>query len=76
MPAADQPAWLTASLRRIGDRARDARILAGLTQEALAERAEVARGTIQRLEAGLPVGDDTLLRIARALRMSVTDLFT
>jgi transcriptional regulator with XRE-family HTH domain len=40
-----------------------------LSQDELAARARVARGTIQRAEHGLPVKVTTAARLARALRI-------
>lgn len=57
-------------------RLRELRLRAALTQAELAERAQVARTTIVRLEAGDPnVLPTTLRRLARALRCKPTDLW-
>ena len=57
-------------------RLRDLRFRAGLTQADLAERAEVARTTIIRLEQGDPNATPTTLRkLARVLRVKVPELW-
>lgn len=48
-------------------RAEQMRIDAGMTPQELADAAEVARGTITRLEAGENVGPGRLFAIARVL---------
>src|SRR5258705_13791631 len=48
----------------------------GMTQEELAQKAQVARGTIIRAESGAPVNVRTLARLAKALGISVHDLRT
>lgn len=57
-----------------GDRIRRAREYANLTQEKLAERAELGRSTIQRVEAGVGIKYVHLYLIARALDVPVADL--
>lgn len=57
-----------------GVRARRRRL--GLTQEAVAERAEVASRTVQKLEAGeLNATLDVITRIAGALETTPAELF-
>mgnify|MGYP001553466296 CR=1 FL=1 len=51
-------------------RLREAR---ALTQEALAAKCGLSRKTIQRIERGEPVRDETLAFIAGALGVAVTD---
>lgn len=59
-----------------GQRLREARIEAGLTQEALAELCGVDQQMISHWERGLGAPrDPTRPRLARALDMSVHDLF-
>jgi len=62
------PDWLTAWRREVGDRIRQQRRDAGLTQEQLAGLIYVERRTIHRIEAGTvspPL--DRILQIAYAL---------
>lgn len=49
----------------------------GITQEELAEKAGLSRQTIFNLESGRVVttSTKTMLKIARALNVSVTDIF-
>lgn len=57
-------------------RLRALRLRAALTQADLADRAQVARTTIVRLEAGDPnVLPTTLRKLAKALRVKPTDLW-
>jgi len=48
----------------------------GWTQELLAEASGITVRTVQRLEAGNDASLDTLTRVAKALEVSVRDLFT
>ena len=60
-------------------RLRRLRIKSGWTQEALAEKAELAYRHIQRLESlrnPPPAKIDTLWKIARAFRISLSKLLT
>jgi transcriptional regulator with XRE-family HTH domain len=53
---------------------RKHRVLAGLTQGALAERAEISVRTIENLERGVSQPHrSTMLRLARALRLSTDE---
>lgn len=70
----DQPEWIRAACQQQGDRIRQAREHANLSQETLADRAELGRSTVQRIEAGTGIKYVHLLRIARALDMPLTDL--
>jgi transcriptional regulator with XRE-family HTH domain len=59
----------------LGETIRSERIKAGLSQEQLAEKANVARnyiGNIERAEYKVTV--ETLARIAKALKVKVRDL--
>lgn len=49
----------------------------GLSQDQLAEKAEVARTVISQLENGSRkvIKSDTMLKLAAALECSVTDIF-
>ncbi len=63
-------------MRRLGRRIRALRIEAGLTQEAAAERARLDYKHLQAIEAGQSnVTVASLVGIAKALRVSVADLF-
>ncbi|MFJ9374454.1 helix-turn-helix transcriptional regulator [Streptomyces sp. NPDC101455] len=70
----DQPEWIRLACQRQGVRIREAREHANLTQEKLAERAQMSRSTIQRVEAGEGIKLTHLLLIARALEMRLVDL--
>ena len=60
----------------LGNRLKEARALHGLTQAALAERAEVSRKTINTVENGVFVPSVLLaLTLARTLGTAVEDLF-
>lgn len=60
----------------LGARIRELRGAAGLTQEALAERAGSKVETISRIETAASVPDlDSLVRLARALGLPVHALF-
>jgi transcriptional regulator with XRE-family HTH domain len=62
-------------LRAVGAQLRDARRAAGLTQEALAEAADLAPRTIQKIEAGqITVLITTLRRLRRVIGCSFTVL--
>jgi transcriptional regulator with XRE-family HTH domain len=71
----DDDAWLLEERRAIGDRIRVIRIRQNRTQESVFLAAQVGRKTYQDVEAGLvDARISTLLRIARALGVHVTDL--
>jgi transcriptional regulator with XRE-family HTH domain len=53
--------------RELGTRVRRARRAAGLTQQQLADLANVSVGTIKNLESGAGSTVATLMRVARAL---------
>ena len=62
-------------LERIGANIRRERVRAALTQERLAERADLNIRTLQKIEAGeLNILVTTLLRIQRALHWSCEEL--
>ncbi|MFG3488577.1 helix-turn-helix domain-containing protein [Streptomyces sp. NPDC047972] len=74
MPA-DQPEWITSAQQALGRQIRDARMYADLTQEELAQRAEIDRSTIQRIEGGQNDAKFShLLRVARVLDVPTRDL--
>jgi transcriptional regulator with XRE-family HTH domain len=54
-------------LRAIGSSLRDRRVRAGLTQEDLAQQADVSLGALQNLEHGKGSSVRTLLRVTRFL---------
>jgi transcriptional regulator with XRE-family HTH domain len=69
------PPWIQQARFELGDRIRDARLQADLTQEKLAERAGVDRRSVQNAEAGsVDVKFSLLLRLARALGLPARDL--
>lgn len=69
------PPWILYARRELGNRIRDARLAADLTQEKLAELAGVDRRTLQHAEAGeTDPKFSLLLRLARALHLPVKDL--
>ncbi|MFJ2399882.1 helix-turn-helix domain-containing protein [Streptomyces xanthochromogenes] len=72
---ADQPDWISTARQRLGRRIRDARMDADLTQEELAERAQIDRSTIQRIELGQnDARYSHLLLIAEALHTPLREL--
>ena len=75
MPPASPPDWVLACRRAVGERIREARLAANLTQERLAELAEMDRQAINRIEQGhaSPLLDN-LIRIAHALDLPLSDL--
>jgi transcriptional regulator with XRE-family HTH domain len=60
---------------RVGTAVRTHREAAGLSQQALGSRANVATRTIARIEAGEDARLGTVVRLARALAVPVADLF-
>jgi transcriptional regulator with XRE-family HTH domain len=63
--------------KRIGERAREARLAARRSQSDVAAAAGVSRPTVQRFEGGAVVSTDVLVRIAIALHAEreMADLF-
>ena len=71
----DDDAWLLRERQRIGRCIRDARIDRNLTQERVFLAVPVARSFYQEIEAGQANPSlDTLLRIARVVGVSISDL--
>jgi transcriptional regulator with XRE-family HTH domain len=71
----DHPADLLAFRRHFGDRLRSLRHRAGLTQQALAERADLDKQVVSLIEnAHQSPRLDTVKRIAHALGISVAEL--
>ncbi|WEK38535.1 MAG: helix-turn-helix domain-containing protein [Candidatus Brevundimonas colombiensis] len=61
---------------RLGSRLKDVRTAAGLTQQALADKAGVSRKTINTVENGVFIPSTLLaLDLARALETTVEALF-
>lgn len=52
---------------QLGEHVRTWRKLQGLTAEQLADRANIGRDTLSRLETGQPVRSDVLLNVLRCL---------
>ena len=66
---------MSTDLKRFGQRVRELRLAAGLSQEKLAERAALHRTYVGGIERGeRNVGILNLLRLARALRVRVCEL--
>jgi transcriptional regulator with XRE-family HTH domain len=64
------------ALRRLGQRFAELRVQRGLTQEELAEQADVSARYIQRIESGNEnVSVKTAVRFSNLLRVSLLDLF-
>jgi transcriptional regulator with XRE-family HTH domain len=62
--------------RALGEKVKFYRKLAGLTQEKLAEKADLAPSYVSDVERGREnVSTDTLARITKALRIKFQDLF-
>jgi transcriptional regulator with XRE-family HTH domain len=69
------PDWVLARRRVIGERIREARRRAHLTQEAVANRIGIDRPSIVEIEQGQRnMTIDTLLRIADAIGVPLADL--
>ncbi|MFG3051932.1 helix-turn-helix transcriptional regulator [Kitasatospora sp. NPDC048239] len=76
MPPSDAPAWLLHLRLQVGRRIMAARLAQGLSQEDLAEMADLSRHTVYRAETGSHgTSTDAILRIAVALRVSPSSLF-
>lgn len=75
MPSRDVPESLLRRRRMVGMRIRDAREELRLSQERLAERAELSRVTVVRIELGTQSARlDHLFRIADALGIALSHL--
>lgn len=75
MPDDTLPHWLQQHRWAVGERIRDHRHAAGLSQLQLADRAGIDNKTISRAENGrYAVSIDQLARIARALGISSAEL--
>jgi len=61
---------------QIGERIRNLRLASGLTQEELADRADLTKGFISQLERDqTSISVDSLLQILEVLNVKVTDFF-
>jgi transcriptional regulator with XRE-family HTH domain len=61
---------------KIGERIRNLRLASDLTQEELADRADLTKGFISQLERDqTSISVDSLLQILRVLNVKVTDFF-
>lgn len=60
-----------AAMLKIADQIRDARLAAGLTQHELADRAEVSRPSVARVERGDDVSTATLGKITDHLGLTL-----
>jgi transcriptional regulator with XRE-family HTH domain len=63
-------------MRTVGHNVRAYRESRGMTQQDLARVAMTCTGTVYRIERGLPANRNTVLRLARALRVKVKQLET
>jgi transcriptional regulator with XRE-family HTH domain len=71
----DLPDWTYERRRELGDRIRDLRLRANLTQEVFAEMTGIDRRTVQRIERGTSDPPySSLLLIAKALDVPLADL--
>lgn len=61
------PVRVSRAASDIGAHLRTWRKLQGVTAQQLAERANVSRDTLRRVETGRPVGSDVLLNVIRCL---------
>lgn len=69
------PSWVVDNRRRVGDQIRAARLQAGLTQEAVANRCEMERPNYVRIERGQASPTlDTLFLIADAIGVPLAEL--
>ncbi|MGW6912620.1 helix-turn-helix domain-containing protein [Kitasatospora sp. NPDC054939] len=75
-PPSDAPDWLIPLRLQVGRRILAIRETAGLSQEALAERAGISRHTVYRAETGSHgVSVDVILKISAALEVAPAALF-
>ena len=75
MPTDPLPDWVLTRRREIGDNVRAARTGKQLSQEQLAERVDLDRKTVNRIEQGAySTLIDHLLLIAQALDVDLADL--
>lgn len=75
MPSAPPPDWVLARRRQVGQQIRTVRLNANLTQERLALDAGLDRSYVVHIEQGHQAPTiDTLIRIAHAIGVPLTDL--
>ena len=75
MPGTNRDHPPTPRQRAFGDRVREHRHAAGLTQEAFAEKAGIHRTYVASLEAGMRNPSlDLMARLAKALKIDLADL--
>jgi transcriptional regulator with XRE-family HTH domain len=70
----DDDSWITEQRQAIGNRVRAERERQNITQEQLILAARIDRVTLWRVESGEEWKASTLLRIARVLGVSLSDL--
>jgi transcriptional regulator with XRE-family HTH domain len=76
VPSAPPPDWVLARRRVVGERIREARLYANLTQQKVAELAGMERQAINRIEQGHQSALlDNLIRIAEAIGCSLKDFW-
>lgn len=61
------PVRVSRAASELGGHIQTWRKLQGLTAQQLAERANISRDTLRRVETGKPVGSDVLLNVVRCL---------
>lgn len=75
MPSDPTPEWVLAHRRAIGDRIREVRTAAKLSQQRLAELAGMERQAVNKIELGHQAAYiDSLIRLAAALKVPLADL--
>jgi len=67
MQAKPTPLWIRRAAVELGEHVASWRKLQGLTAAQLADRANITRDTLRRIEHGKPVGSDILLSVLRGL---------
>lgn len=66
---------ISPDMKKVGGLIREARLAAGLTQERLAEKAEIAPRVLQKIEAGhITILVTTLVRLRRAIGCAYEDV--
>jgi transcriptional regulator with XRE-family HTH domain len=61
------PPRVARAARQLGEHIQTWRKLQGITAQQLAERANIGRDTLRRVETGQPVGSDVLLNVLRCI---------
>jgi transcriptional regulator with XRE-family HTH domain len=63
-------------INRVGEKIRQLRVLAGLSQENIAEEIGMSHGNFGKIERGeIDINTHHLFAVAKALKVDVTDLF-